>query len=134
MATKVTTTKTQPAVVMDKLHVDSFTLTQQRCLESSKTIGMSAVLYGIDEEGNCIFDKETIGVSDTNVDKTILMDAEANGITPVEFMGLLATAKAEVSAEIAAGTLNDAKLMAYFEAALGRILELHGKIGIDSVE
>lgn len=134
MATTVSSTKTQPAVVMDKLHIDSFTLTQKREMASKKVIGMSGVLHGCDADGNCVFDSETFSVSDTDIETTVAAAALAGGATIEEFMATVVTARADVTAEIAGGTLDDAKLMAYFEAALGRILELHGKITISSVE
>ena len=131
MSTVVTNSKTKPAVTLDKVHVDSFTLNQQREETSKKVIGMSAVLYGKDADDNLVFDSETMGVSDTDVEATIF---SASGLSIEDFMTDYATAKLDVSAEIGAGTISDVKLMAYFEAALGRILELHNKITISSVE
>ena len=134
MATTVSNTKTQPAVVMDKLHIDSFTLTQARDSESKKIIGCSGVLCGDDADGYRVYDRETFTVSDTDIETTIATAALAGGMSIEDFMTSVATARASVSAHITAGTLDDATLMAYFEAALGRILELHGKIVVDKVE
>ena len=134
MATLITNTKTQPAVEMNKLHVDSFTFSQERVDGSKRKIGASGVLYGYDADGKLVFDSETFGVSDTDIDTTIVLSAIAEGISPEQFMINYAAAKAEVNTEIENGTLNDAKLMAYFEAAFARIFELHGKINISGVE
>jgi len=134
MATLIANTKTQPAIVMDKLHIDSFTFSQERCAACPKVIGMSGVLYGTDVDGNIVYDNETFGVSDTDIDSTIVKSAVSDGRTVAEFMTAYGIAKADVSTEISDGTLDDAKLMAYFEAALARIFELHGKISISGVE
>jgi len=134
MATLIANTKTQPAVELNKLHIDSFTLSQERVNGSKRTIGMSGVLYGFDADGNMVFDNETFGVSDTDIDSTIVAACMANGETVEEFMTTYAEAKAEVTAAITGGTLCDARLMAYFEAALARILELHGKVDLSGVE
>jgi len=134
VATTVGNTKTQPAVTMDKLHIDSFTLQQDRVMDSKKKIGMAGVLYGCDENGDCVFDRETFSIADTDINTTVAMAAVAGGQTIEDFMATVVASRAAVTAEIANGTLDDAKLMAYFEAALGRILELHGKITLSSIE
>jgi len=134
MATLIANTKTVPAVVLDKLHVDSFCFSQERVPNAKRVIGAAGVLYGFDADGNMVFDNESFGVSDTDIDATIVMSAMATGTTVEEFMVTYAAAKLQVDTEIKAGTLNDALLMAYFEAAFARIFELHGKIGVVGVE
>lgn len=134
MVTKITNGKTQPAIVMDKLHIDSFTLKQEREPDSKKIIGMSGVLYGFDGDNNMIFDNETFGVSDTDIQKTIALTAASNGSTIEQFMTDYAAAKAKISMDYADGMLSDAHLMACFEMALGRIFEIHGKLSLSNIE
>ncbi len=134
MVTKITNTKTQPSIVMDKLHIDSFTLSQKREANSKKVIGASGVLYGLDTNGDMVFDNETFGVSDTDIETTIALAAVAGGSTIEQFMTDYATEKAAISTELSNGTLTDAHLMASFEMALGRIFELHGKISLSNIE
>ena len=134
MTVTVSNTKTQPAIVMDHVHIDSMTFKQARENDPKRVIGISAVLYGLDAEGNKVFDKETFSISDTDFDTTAVTDHLTSGGTLEEFMLAYAAAKADVNAAIAAGTLSVPELMAYFEAALGKILELHGKISISGVQ
>lgn len=133
MTTTVSTSKTQPAVVMDKLHIDTLTFKQARENNPKRVIGTAGVLYGLDGSGNKVFDKETFSVNDLDFDATVVAAYVAAGGTAASFAADYAAAKTQINNEIAAGTLSDALLMAYFEAALGRIFELHGKIGISGV-
>ena len=134
MTTKVSGAKVQPAITMDKLHIESLTFHQSRVNDPKRVIGASGCLYGFDANGDKVFDNETIGVSDKDLDKTVILAAIASGKTVEEFGLEYATAKAQIDAAIKNGTITDAELMAYFEAALGRIFELHGKVKVSGVE
>jgi len=133
MTTTVSNSKTQPAVTLDKLHIDSFTFQQERAKTPKRVVGLSGVLYGFDGNGDPVYDKETFTTSDKDLDSTVIGNWIAGGGTLESFMAAYAAAKITVNDAIVAGTLTDAMLMAYFEAALGRIFELHGKINVSGV-
>lgn len=134
MTTIVSNSKTQPAIVMDRVHIDSFTFKQERTDNPHRVIGMSGVRYGFDDVSSKVFDIETVGVSDPDLDNTVVAAHVAAGGTIESFTVEYLAAKTQVSNEFNAGTLTDSLLMAYFEAALGRIFELHGKFTIAGVE
>ena len=134
MTTSVSNTKLQPAITMDKLHIDSLTFRQVRENSPKRVFGIAGCLYGIDVNGDKCFDSESFSMSDGDMDTTIVTAAVVGGSSPEEFEAEYIAAKITINDSIATGTMSDAKLMAYFEAALGRMLELHGKVDISGVE
>jgi hypothetical protein len=134
MTTKVGNSKLQPAVTMDMLHCDSLTFKQVRENNPKRSLSVSGVLYGLDGNGDKVYDKETFQMSDEDIDTTIVENWIASGGTLESFMTACAAAKTDINTRIAAGDITDAELMAYFEIVIGRLLELHGKITISNVE
>lgn len=134
MTTKVVNTKTQPAVIMDSLHCDSLTFKQVRENTPKRIMGISGCLYGVDSNGDKVYDKETFSMSDEDVDTTVVTQWVVDGGTPESFMIAYAAAKADIDARITAGTLKDPELMAMYEAVVARLLQLHGKIDISGIE
>ena len=134
MATIVSNTKTQPAILMDKLHVDTFFMENSRDQSAKTKITAVGMLYGVDGNGDKVFDKEQMGISDDDFDAMVVQKEVEAGGTVEGFMTKYAAAKAQVAAELANGELPNELLMAYFEAALGRIFEIYGKATISSVE
>jgi len=131
MTTIVINAKVQPAVTMDKVHFNYFTIKLKQETTPKRVIQLSYTLYGVDGEGESVFDKTANSVSFEDFNMALLV---ASGKDPATFMVDYAAAKAEVSAEFADPGISDEKLMAYFEIAMGRILEIDGDITISSVE
>jgi len=134
MTVIVSSSVTQPAIVMDKLHVESFTLKQAKENDPKRIISMGVCLYGFDENGDKVFSNENIGVEDKDFDATVVTDYITNGGTLESFMVEYVTARTAINTEFAAGNISDAELMAYFELALARIVELHGKTSVSGIE
>lgn len=133
MTTSVTNSKIQPAITMDKLHVDSLTFSQARETTPKQVIGAAGVLYGLDANNDKVFDFASFGISDVDIEATIVKAYIIAGGTVDAFNTEYANAKTSINDKISAGTMSDAVLMAHFEAAMARIFELHGKITISGV-
>ena len=134
MTTKINETETQPQVLMDNIHIESFTFTQPLIDNPKRKIAMAFSRYGIDPEGNRVFSKESTGLLDDDMDSTVVTAALTSGQTIEQFTAEYIAEKTAVATEYAQGGITDTKLMAYFELAMARVAELNGKLTIASVE
>ena len=134
MSTIVSENKIQPAVNMNKVHVDFFTFKQPRETNPKRSINGSFCLYGEDENGNRVFDTETVGSVDPDMDATIVGNALANGQTLTDFMTEYTVEKNNIDAEYKLGNISDIQLMAYLELIMSRSFELNGKLNIVGIE
>jgi len=135
MTTLVTDPKTQPAVILNMVHFDSFTFKQKLAQDPVREVDGAFRLYGFDTEGNRVFDNESVGFSDHNMDTTVVTEYVTTGKgSPETFVSEYYTAKDDVAIEYTSGNLSDAKLMAYFELSMSRVAELNGKLTISGLE
>lgn len=134
MTTKVTEAVVQPAVTMDKIHIDSFHFKQKREQNPKREIAMGYCLYGFDDNDNRVFEPKTRAVNEHNMDGTIIKAAVAGGQSLPDFISEYTAHKTDLNTRFAAGEVCDAELMAYFELAMTRVAELNDQITIASVE
>jgi hypothetical protein len=134
MTTKVNEVIEQPAITMDKIHIDSFSFRQKRVNNPNREISMGFCFYGFDEDGNKHFEEKLRDVNDGDMDGTVVSAAAAAGQTVNEFMSEYSAYKSAITTEYLAGNISDAEIMAIFELALARIAELNGKISIAGIE
>jgi len=134
MTTKVSGVVNQPAVLMDSVHIDRFVFEQKRVQSPVRAISVGFCMYGFDENGNKVYEEKSRTVIDPNMDNTIVKAAIAAGQTVEEFMADYTYQKSAITSEYLNGAISDAELMAYFELAMARVMELDGKIDISGIE
>tara|TARA_R110000851_G_C13102760_1_gene569232 strand:- start:15774 stop:16187 length:414 start_codon:yes stop_codon:yes gene_type:complete len=132
MSTIVDNAKVQPSLVFDKLHVDEFTMRQNRANGiPTRSVTGKATRFALDGVGDKVYDSESLDVSVPDFAQVAAIQyILANPGATIE------TAMAAYMAEVAAVTtemnltgVSTFKLMAYFEAAIGRVYELSGDTG-----
>lgn len=125
--------RTIPAVTLDRLHIESFQL-KQKPAETTRKISVSVVgrRYGRDADGLKIFDDQVVEADTKDLDRDIVAFACARrSINPDQFMADHARAILDIDAEYKAGTLTEAKIMAYMELGMALMFELAEKYSID---
>ena len=140
MSIKIKNPKAIPSLTFDKLHIDSFLLSIERDGNTGKKhIDMTSIPYATnpdDDEPIYSDNAETkrYSTKDFEMDAMTFALTSGENTTPTEALTELAAEKAAVATAIANGTLSTWKLMAYFEAALGRIHEIANLVEMEEIE
>lgn len=124
--------KTQPALTFDKLHVDLLVLRQDRVNGiPGRRIESVATRYAVDTNGNKVYDSGTYQVNVPDFAAVAVGEylAANPGASVADAEAAYIAAVTAVATEMATSGVNTFKLMAYFEAAVGRIYELSGGTG-----
>jgi hypothetical protein len=139
MSIRIKNPKAIPSLTFNKLHIDSFLLSIERDSNTGKKhIDMTSIPYALNPDNDepiYADNAETIRYSTKDFEMDALTYALTSGenVSPTEALTALAAEKAAVAAEIADGTLSTWKLMAYFEAALGRIHEIANLVEMEDI-
>jgi len=118
--------ETIPAITLDKLHVEIYTLRVERTPPYRYVVHEVARKYGEDSNGDRVFSDKVVSFSHTDFEQKIAEWMIVNGYAtdPADVATKKADAIAAVETEYANGTLDPFKLMAYFQLALGLQLEI----------
>lgn len=131
MSITIADSKIQPSLVFDKLHVDTFTLRQDRVNGVPKRrVESAGTRYAVDSNGDKVYDGNSYQVNVSDFALIAVNEYIANnpGATVTDAMTAYGVALAAVASELSTG-IDTFKLMAYFEAAVGRVYELTGNTG-----
>lgn len=133
-------TKTIPAVVLDRLHIERFTLTQNKSEDTTQrrklAITAAGRRYGVTPDGTRrVFDDEVVAPNSTDFDKDFVTYLVGKcGYDPATVEDKIAQARAAVNAEYQAGQLSREKLLAYVELGLALVFEVKGLYEIQAEE
>ena len=136
MAIVLSGSVTQPALTYSKLHIDNFSLIQKRETNPKRVITALGTPYAINAASEKVFSPDVKQAQSNDFDAVVILDHLANnaGSTVTDAIAAQTYARTAAAAEFAAGTLTNAKLMAYFEVAIGRIFQLSGAANFQTIE
>ena len=118
--------ETIPAIMLDRLHVEVYTLRVERTPPYRYVVHEVARKYGEDSNGNRVFSDKVVSFSHTDFEQKIAEWMIVNGYATdvADVVAKKAAAISAVETEYANGTVDPFKLMAYFQLALGLQLEI----------
>jgi len=139
MATSIKNPMLKPAEVFNMLHVDKLTFSQDRpkfeYMPIKRSVTIQGATYSIGENLEKSMSPQSLSATVQDLD-LLLVDnyCQTKGKLLSEVPGDLAAAREYIITAYGTGEINDLHLMAAFELAIGRILELSGTIEIDKIE
>lgn len=134
MPVTISDTQTIPAIVLDKIHIETWVLQQPATQQSKKKVVCIARKYGEDEAGVKHFG-EPFEVSFDDLDANALMYAvNTEGKTQQEFVTSYVEEVANINSRKSNGELDVAKAMAMATYAMSIALEIGGKVSINQVQ
>ena len=134
MAIKVGDTSTKPAEpeqLFDRIHIDKLVFKQARKTNPEAMIDIVCCRYGFDVNQEKKFDDLTLRGRTEDFNNIAIGEQVLNGKTIAEALTEYAQVKAQVNAKHLTDPLSTFELMAYFELALGMLVD---KLGISKFE
>ena len=131
----IVSAKVQQVVVFDQLHVDSFTVSQPRIDNPPRRVSLQVGSYGVDENGKRFYSPEIHDAEMSDFNRTLFEDyCVRHGKTPQQAYMTLLTHREVIKEAFQSGEMDELYLMAAFEFAVRKVVEMSGAFDITDIK